>query len=366
MSNQLDDQSHEHSSLFPLQPFHDVGLTPLFQVLSRGRGINSEILYHQYPSGEKKVVARYGTLKKKVALAEAEEMVKDLLLYHEELEKRNIPLPKIEQTKLEYDYNLERAVVVKITPWSGAELRHLIQRAHPVKDIGVLEEYVREMLSIISRVGSERHASWETVVGIDPRCSNFTLDEQGKMWFVDLFPPRYRKNGIPLVEWPEPKSEIGRNLSHFKHFDVRGILLCTTAQLARTQPTLKTFFESVVYDEAKKMMSELEYAEFLRGIDESPWMQLREILQSGKKLSAAQMEEALDIISTAAEKKVFDVEYSVYTLREIALELAQAKIISPDELKNFFSLSHFEDTLPQAISDLLENNLKEYLKRATL
>lgn len=363
MSNPLDEQSHEHSGLLPLQDFHDVELTPLFQVLSRGRGINSEILYHHYSNGEKKVVARYGTLKKHVTLAEAEEMVKDLLCYQQELEKRNVPIPKIEQTHLEYDHTLDKAIVIKVTPWTGRELRHLIQGAHPVKDLKVMEAYIRAMMKIIGRVANERFQNWETVVGIDPRCSNFTLDDQGKMWFVDLFPPRYRKNGIPLVEWPEPVSEMGKKISHFKHFDARGIILCTTAQLARTQPTLKSFFEGIVHEEARKMMKEQEHEQFMKELSSTPWMKLRSLLSSPEQWNKDTLQEAKNIVSFAAEQQVFEVDYSVYTLREIALELAQLKIITNEELKNFFSLSHFEDTLPSAVMELLKNNLKDFLER---
>lgn len=362
MAHDFDEQSHEHSGLFPFQPFHDVELTPIFQVLSRGRGINSEVLFHYFTSGEKKVVTRYGSLKKNILLQEAEIIVQDLFQYHEELEKRNIPLPKIEHIKIEYDYHEQRALVLKTTEWTGTEVRHLIENALEKGDLKFVEKYVREMFRIIGRIVVDRYIGWETVVGIDPRCSNFTVDDQGKMWYVDLFPPRFRKNGVPLVEWPEPKSEHGKKLSHFKHFDVRGIILCMTAQLARINPKFKIFFEDIVFDEAQKVMTENEWKEFYDELKKSPWMKMRDLFEK-QNHSSLSIEHYYEIIDSAVQEKIFGIEYSVYTLREIILELCLADIVSHEDVKNFFALSHFEDELPEAVIQLFLNHIKEHIKK---
>lgn len=331
-------------------------------VAARFHGINSEVLHHHYPDGAKKVHMRYGAQKGGFLLREATEAIHDIVEYQSQLTKRSVPMPPIDQIALEYSPTHERAVVAKTSLWVGAELRTVFESADPTRDQRTLAGYISKMMKIIKPICQERRRGWEVEVGIDPRCSNFTVDEKGKMWFVDLFPTRYRKNGKPIIEWPAPKSLQGKKLGYFKHFDVRGILLCMMAQLARAKPELKHYFESIILREAKHSMNKKEYHAFHTGIAETPWRRLSAVLRHGNMKDAARAK-AQQIIRGAYRARVFGVSYGIYTLRELALELAQAKFISQNELESFFKQSHFEDALAKEKVLELEAILTGYLER---
>jgi hypothetical protein len=352
-------------NIYPPIDFNsDNELAPLLSAYVWRGGINSEIVYHHYADGTKKTVARYGAKKSGFTLEEAIEMMKDLVEYQTQLEAHGVPLPAIEKIAVEHDSREgNRAVLVKVSPWTGKEVRRIIQEANVETQLPLIEKLVRDMCAILKPLCAVRRSGWDVKVGIDPRCTNFTVDPQGQMWFVDLFPPRYHKEQGRIVEWPEPQSELGKQLGAFKHFDVRGIILCTTAQLARIKPELKDFFEKIVVEEMKDIMTVAEYEEFVAELKETPWMRLRTLLATRVPLDSKHYTEAVEIITTAAQKEVFGVRYSIYTLRELALELAFAGVLSQDELDWFFKNSHFEDELPGEVIKNLERWLCERLQK---
>ncbi len=333
---------------------NDPEQSPSFHAIEQYGGVNSDIVYHHYPNGEKKVVARYGTRKGGFSPEEAIEMAESIMEYQQLLEKRGVPLPPIEKVIHEYSHRDKRAIVVKTSQWTGHEIKKIIKQSHATEEKQLIFDLVQEIFSVLIPVCADRHEGWEITVGIDPRCTNFTLDTEGKVWFVDLFPPRYRKDGVPMVEWPEPKNELGRRLGHFKHYDIRGIALCAFEQLCRIKPALREEFERLTMLFCQQSMSPQEYVLFVQELEKTPWIRLRALLKD----SGADAKDAIrDIILSAPHEIVFGVQYYVYSLREIALELAAAGRMTHDELEEFFKASHFEDYLPDEVLKGLQSRL---------
>jgi len=329
-----------------------------YQAYSRGGGINSNIIYYHFPDKTKEVVARYGVLKNGFSLEQAKDLHADMAIYQAELEDHKVPMPTVKKNLLEYDYTNNRAVIVKTSSWTGHELANIIRELEQPEQV---LELVEKMFDIIFLVCQNRLEGWNTKTGIDPRVTNFTLDENNQMWFVDIFPPRYRKNNQALVEWPKPQTELGNRLGYFKHFDVRGIILCSLAQLARIKPHMKTLIEERVLQKSRSIMTESEYKEFTGELLSAPWVNLRGILQKKETEGSLDIGQIKEIISSALEKKMFGVPYNIYTLREIATEMAAMNIISESELERFFRLSHFEDELPADKVDLLRQMLIDFV-----
>lgn len=336
--------------------FNKQDLVPAYQVLLEKGGYNAEIMYAAFADGRTEVTARYGAKKGGFTYNEALDKYRDLLQYQLELETCRVPLPKILKIVIEYDHAAERAMVLKTSAWTGKDVHCLLGELDARRDRKKILSLVRQMCRILVPLCKDRLAGWETRVGIDPRASNFTLDERGKMWFVDLFPPRYRKQGQPIIEWPEPKNELGRRLGYFKHYDVRGIMLCTMAQLARVKPELKADFEAGVIGEMSKAFSPKEKKDFASGLAAAPWKRIRGLARRKGNSARALM---ANTIRGAVAEKVFGIDYYVYTLREIALELAGLGWLKKDSLEKFFRDSHFEDELPGAVlAELAERLVK--------
>lgn len=318
----------------------DIHFAPIGEVFGLKGGVNSEIRYIRSPLGALTVEARYGAKKGGFLHTEALNWSDDIATYHQELARRGLPLPPLAGMIIELDRASERAVIVKTSPWSGHDVSHLLEHTPVGQDPGTVSRLVQQMCAVLVPICAERHNGWETVVGIDPRCSNFTVDENGRMWFVDLFPPRFRKNGIPIVEWPRPQSDEGFRLGLFKHFDVRGIALTAIAQLARVLPQRKVNFEKEVLAGLKPALGPGEAEELIASLTASPWLRVREALTVNAPAS-----EISEIIKAAPKTTVFGVPYGTYSLREIALELASGGRMSRPDLEDFFRSSHYEDAL---------------------
>lgn len=324
---------------------------PIFFERKDFDGTNSEIREHHYTDGKKLVVTRIGARKGGFSFEEAHEVAHDTLRYHKELEECGIPLPTIEQLLVEHEPAINRSVVVKSSPWAGHEVKRMIENADHQTQYDEIMNIVDQMTQIVSRVTKKRKDGWTVSVGIDPQASNFIIDDAGVMRYVDLFPTRIHKNGVPYVEWPAPTTQLGQELGFFKHFDIRGIILTKTAQLARLKPQLKTKMENRVLENFKHVLSENEFSELLNGLEETPWMQLR------KQLETSDWSGAKNTIESSVDTKIFGFKYNVYTLRECALELAQAGLLDEPALKLFFKKSHFEDELPREVLSQLKSML---------
>ena len=322
---------------------------PIFFAKKEFDGMNSEIREHHYPDGKRLVVTRLGARKGGFSFEEAHEIVQNALQYQKELEECGVPLPAIENIVVEYEPMINRSVVVKSSPWVGHEVKKMIEECDYKSDCTRIDELVAQMIDITKKIAHKRHDGYELSVGIDPQASNYIIDDEGIVRYVDLFPTRIRKDGSPIVEWPAPQTDLGHDLGHFKHFDLRGIMLTKTAQLARLKPELKERFEKTVFDSFKEVLTGEEHTAFLSELEKTPWMRVRTHLKNKDQ------ESLMKEIDTALDARPFGIDYNVYTLREIALELAYAGLIDKETLATFFSHTHFEDELPR---EHLEEALK--------
>ena len=337
---------------------------PAYEAWVQKRGTNSEIsLRHYFDSGERKIVARYGGQKGGFSYKEALQTMQRLSTYQKYLEDLNVPISPMEQLILEYNPTSRRAVITKISPWVGSEVTTLFERIDK-KNLPFARRLIGNMLSILQPVCRARRKGWETRIGIDPRVANFTLDAAGKMWFVDIFPPRYRHRSGPLVEWPAPKSQLGHTLGYFKHYDVRGIVLCFLSQLGRANPAHRIAFESTVLEFLSKFFSEEERRLFIQGLEQTSWKKVRALLGAHASLTQAHKRQIIALIRGASRELVFGYQYYVYALREIALELTSAGLMSNESLEDFFRKSHFEDELPSRNLQKLEKQLSSVIWNA--
>src|SRR3989344_9028006 len=258
---------------------------PAYETWVQKLGTNSEIsLRHYFDYGERKIVARYGGQKGGFSYKEALQIMQRLSTYQKYLEDLNVPISPMEQLILEYDPVSRRSVITKVSPWVGSEVTTILERADQ-KNIPFVRSLIGNMMSILQPVCNARWKGWETRIGIDPRVANFTLDAVGKMWFVDIFPPRYRHKSSPLVEWPVPKSNLGATLGYFKHYDVRGIILCFLSQLGRANHAHRVAFELMVFESLDKLLSEKERDSFIKGLENTSWKNVRVLLTTSPRLS---------------------------------------------------------------------------------
>lgn len=336
-------------------------LDPHSRVWTQRGGYNSEVLHIEYHGEEAmRVLKRIGAKRGGFSLYAARILAADIIAYQKELTEIGVPVPETDKITIEYDVLQKIAIILMTSAWSGVDVEMLMgQEFIDCADIDLLTRLVGAMCAILAKVISRRIRGWETWVGIDPKASNFTLDESGTVWYVDPFPPRFRKQGIPIIEWVALKTELGKTLGYFKYFDTRGIVMGFTAQLARIKPELKVFFEETVYTFLSAAVVPQEWEEFMGEIKNSPWRQLREVLERG-----GGYREAPDCIRGSAGRRICGVEYSAYTLRELALELTNAGCMTKRALEEFFRMSHFEDETSREHIAALETHLCGFLKNS--
>lgn len=337
-------------------------LFPLSKTYIQRGGFNSEILHVHYTDGGKKVVKRIGAKRGGFSLERAKEIAYDVIRYQNLLIDLGVPMPPVEKVNLEYSVVDEQTTILVTSEWTGIDIEIVLNAWHSEHDPEgeTLVPLIRELCTVLKRVCKDTISVWEVQTGIDPKPSNFTLDETGKLWYVDPFPPRYHKEGIPIIEWTEPKTELGRTLGYFKYFDIRGLILGFTSQLARIRPELKTLFEMVTLQEFSDVVSAYDYKNFLSELATTPWRMLREILIISP-FSEDNRQYAIELICNSSQKKICGVDYSVYTLREIALELASCGQMSKDDLERFFRDSHFEDDMRDEKLTSLQRTLCNFL-----
>lgn len=353
----------------------------VFSLVSRSfsqrGGFNTEVLFIRYEEdGRRKVEKRIGAKREGFSLEEAGEILKDLVYYQHLLCALGVPMPAIDADgfSIRYDPTRNKALVYAISDWTGFDIEYLMNvvrgRSVKRKHTDFFAPIVQQMVCILKRVCADRISPTETRVGIDPKPSNFTIDEKGEMWYVDPFPPRYRKlwqnegtdsRGEPIIEWHPLRTTLGRELGYFKYYDVRGIFLGLTAQLARICPREKVFFENICLEFFEGALTPSVWQEFVQELSRAPWRILRQTLQVSPEKDSRILQRCRHIIQKCFQKKLFGVDYHVYTLREFALELAYAGYMTEEEMEEFFYASHFEEELPPERLHALQEMLCTFL-----
>ncbi|MDP1884088.1 MAG: hypothetical protein Q8L10_01855 [Candidatus Moranbacteria bacterium] len=311
-------------------------------MLSKKNGFNSNVTFERISSLTKyQVTKKIGVRRNELALSEAIELAQDITEYQNQLQSVGIPIPPIDELDIKYFPENGKASITLLTPWAGEDVESVILSLDTERDKKTIEWIIKEMCRITLLACTKRTRNGELSVGIDAKTNNFTvaIDNSGRrtMSYVDQYPPHYWKNGVPLLEWVPLKSALGKELNQFKYFDWRGVFLTLTSQLCRISPLLKKQVEEIAIDEFKKCFTKSEFKEFHNQFAELPWITFRNMLSKNKLTQAKQL------IMRCVHEKVFGVRYSIYTLREIALELAMRQLISLDELHKLFFDLYFED-----------------------
>lgn len=247
----------------------------------------------------------------------------DMVAYAEQLNAVGVPAPvPLEICPIWYDDVL---YLTTIDPDVGNDVEMQLLNG----DEGCCLHIVRDMLEIVGglfrRTANAR--SLELEVGIDPKPANFASSRSRQMFYVDLMPPRFRKNGRPIVEYPEPKSRQGYELAYYRHYDQRGLLEVLQTQLCRLRPACRREFVGAIREFAQAFSLDL-----VDHLDIFP----------GTRFSA----------TTSCRRRGEIIEGlpddAMYAVRDIACQLAfeQPEICGVDTLQTIFDLSHFHADTP--------------------
>ena len=254
--------------------------------------------------------------------AAALELQKDIIAYYDELKKINIPTPENDIRIIRNDRGYD---LVIISPFCGFNLSETIKHGSEAESL----EAASSILSVIGKFFTNRicEKSFELICGLDPKPDNFTRDQKGNVHYIDLMPPRCRKNGRALVEFPAPRSKKGYDLAYFRHFDARGIILVFRTQLCRLRPSLRPQILGLLYAFYEKTLGP-ECVEYFESF-------------AGNIFNRADRSQRQKIIAEIKED-------DMYLFRDIATQLS---FENPDRcgkkwLEEIFHLTHFYDDVP--------------------
>lgn len=278
-------------------------------------GYNSDVTA-VVDNGVKKVVKIIGGKKEPMSEHEARCLAADLIAYHEALTATGLRIPELEAVKLFENRVRAGFEVVEVCAFRGyavdRELRESSRQA---------PELFREISTAMLPVLCRRISNGDLDIGIDPKPENFTR-ERKNLWFVDTMPPRYRKGGVVLVEYPAPKTRIGQRIGYLRHFTLSGVFTVLRTQLGRLCPRL--------YERITRIADHFVSTNFP---DEAIRDRAVEEIVTRQRIRSVNQ-------CTSAD---------VYVLREVACHLAsKSSALGKHWLGQIFDLTHFEDGVSDA------------------
>lgn len=254
----------------------------------------------------------------------AQQLADDIQAYAQELQEKELVSPLIEIDLLG---NGGLVDIVISSPFCGPDASRIMKSAPQAR----CQEIASKILDLLRCLF--RHSlipgGFELQTGIDPKPDNFTVDDFGVMNYIDLMPPRYRRDGVALLEFPEPFSAKGRQLAYFRHYDMRGILTVLQTQLCRVRPTLRPEFQKLIRQFIKEF----------RGNGLSDYFNYLPSFQ----FCRASQSERFQIVDSLHQD-------DIYSMRDIVCQLVSEQ---PDqygeiEIEKVFHLSHFFTDAPPA------------------
>ncbi|MDD2807306.1 MAG: hypothetical protein PHW95_02175 [Patescibacteria group bacterium] len=269
-------------------------------------------------NGHKKVVK----LIRKPELNEqaiAQQLGDDIVAYGAELLRRGVRSPQV-KVRLLGDVGEGWDVVVE-APFQGTDVAHLLLEADESDSVRL----TRGMLGMISALFDyPLESGFELQIGIDPKPDNFTVSETGEMHYIDLMPPRYRRDGVPIVEFPEPTTDIGKKVAYYRYYDMRGILTVLRSQLCRNRFDLRPLFRRLI----------AEFAAQYPGLGRHMGLSVGEVFVD------ANLSGRLAIIEALAGD-------DMYAMRDIVTQLAfENPLYRHPCIDKVFHLSHFYQEAP--------------------
>jgi len=285
-------------------------------------GFNSIVKLILY-NGSNYVIKIIGSKKDPLSKSDAEELLADLEVYHKLLAGTGINMPEILKSEvISADGTPGQYVIAQLLPFVGCNVESIFRNGNLQE---VRECLVKMWAEVLCPLFSQRHnGTTHLEIGIDPKPANFTLHND-EMYFVDLMPPRFRKYGIPLVEYPVPVTVEGQEVGYHKHFTVAGMLRVLYLQLCRLRPQ----FHAMFYCTLRLLLEDMDAgrADFMEYIEMIP------------DVSTLSSEFILEKISKTA---------CPYQIRCLAVNL-----LGHDQnlLERVFQLTHFEDGIPNQTLD---------------
>ncbi len=267
----------------------------------------------------------------------ARQLVEDIKYYYNILKSNNVNVP--EQISVEViDHNNGRWGIVEKALFSGIDLEKLLIKGTEGDCIRLVEG----ILPNLGRIFLLRDLdSYDVEVTVDPKPANWVCDSSGTVYYVDLIPPRFRKNDDVLLEFPRaaPLSEADWKFLYRRYFDRRGIIHILFVQLCRLRPELRPVFNSLIVN----FLAEIGDHLVLEFFNSLPAQRLATLIESGVSSSEA-INEIIDTIGLE----------SADDIRDVALQLLQKKSTF---LAEIFNLSHVD------MSGRLEPENVEKLKK---
>ncbi|MBI4415329.1 MAG: hypothetical protein HY566_03795 [Candidatus Kerfeldbacteria bacterium] len=213
-----------------------------------------------------------------------------------------------------------------VDPFVGDDLEVAITSGEREVCLRAVDDLLEVLLRLSSRCTEPDGCELE--VGIDPKPANFTRDDSGAVHYVDLMPPRWRKNGYPMVEYPAPRSEFGQQVAYFRHYDLRGLLVVLRTQLCRLRPTLRPLFVERLQAFTQRLPGEV--ARYHTSF-------------AGTRFSSLDRQGRLALIGKLTDGQI-------YEMRDIACQLAYEQThnhgAADGFLEQVFHLTHFYDDVP--------------------
>lgn len=252
---------------------------------------------------KEKTIKIIGIKTKGFSKEDAKALLKKIKEYRKLLFQHGIPAGEIESIETIKIKGWKNNAIVMTMPPYLQDLQDILQKA---KRFSEIESHIRKTVEILNSFSKTANGK----VGIDSKAANFMTSDGNEIdKFVDFFPPRFASGGIPIVEWPEPKTEEGKRLGFWKHYTPEGIFAVFLLQAGRIKPQWTSKIKEIIF----KNTTLAKNKSFL-----SKECHNREQI---KKLS------------------------NVYEMRLAALEIAEEKKIPQTEVNKFFNATHFEDTL---------------------
>src|SRR3989339_13031 len=251
----------------------------------------------------------------------ASQLADDILRYATELERIGVQSPALQVNLVDYN---GRWNLVVTSSFCGLDVSERLSRSS-VEDCTKIADSILTMLRQFF-LNPVQGGSLEIQAGVDPKPANFCLDGHG-LHFVDCMPPRIRRSGIAIVEFPAPVSKQGYQMAYFRHFDMRGILAVLQTQLCRLRPEFRPMFRQILR----------QFAEEFRG--NGLVCYLDEFV--GSRFVTANTANRLAIIHSLRCD-------DMYEMRDIACQLAleDPNVARQTKVEKIFTLSHFYNDKP--------------------
>ncbi|MDZ7798802.1 MAG: hypothetical protein U5L76_04290 [Patescibacteria group bacterium] len=293
---------------------------------------NSYVLQAKHPDGTSEVLKIYFE-KRKLTKRQATIFVGHVLTYCDKLRDLKVCLPPDKGIVL-LPIN-GRLAVIHISPFMGESLERNIRFAKSEEDI------IRNMDITFTCLGNlmKNGRSDRMSVGIDLIPRNFVSHDGEKAIYVDLVPPKIKVGSKYLLEIPEPKDPLTHKIGIFRHYSKLGVMIVFLVQLCRLKPQYYEVYEDEIIKYLEKMKLSKTADKFRKRLVKT------------------------SITGTTADVPVIkNLEFAdIYDLREIACYYCYKDLMTREELRYFFSDSHFQD---KPLTKKVVNELKNRLIKA--